>query len=169
MKKLLSMICLCAVALSLTACAPKEEAPSDDVVDAVTTPSTYTNKYTNYSQEEVLQAMKQYRGLCTVATVNAEGTPNVAIFVPGVADDSHIMFYWANNATKENVLRDGKAVLTYDVANPTAESKEERHQGAVIKVELETDEQVLADLKANNEAVNDAAVVLKIVEVLPIG
>ena len=164
MKKKLFVVALClCLALCLAACG-NQAAP-----DAAATPSTYTNLYTNMDLAAVLEAMSQYAGLCNVATVNADGTPNLAIFVPGVVDDSHIMFGWAENATKANVLRDKKAVITYDVADPTAESKEERHAGAVLKVELEEDAKVLEEIRANNESISDAYVILKIVEVLPIG
>ena len=50
--------------------------------------------------------------------MNADGTPNIAIFVPGVADDSHIFFNWADNATKANVLREKTAIMSYDIADP---------------------------------------------------
>ena len=79
------------------------------------------------------------------------------------------MFGWADNATKANVLRDKQAVITYDVANPSAETKEERHQGAILKVELEEDQEVLDAIYAANENISDVYTILKIVEVLPIG
>lgn len=101
--------------------------------------------------------------------VNADGTPNIAIFVPGVADDSHIFFNWADNATKANVLREKTAIMSYDIADPTAEEKAGRHSGAVVKLELEEDAEVLAQLQEANESVSEASVVLKTVEVLPVG
>ena len=150
--------------LGMAGCASKEPGKTD----AVTTPSVYTNLYTNLDQAGVLEAMSQYQGLCNVATVNADGTPNLAIFVPGV-DDSHIMFGWADNASKSNVERTKQAVITYDVVNPSAETKEGRHCGAVLKVVLEEDPAVLDEIYAANEALRDAFVILKIVEVLPVG
>lgn len=158
------MLAAC-MGLGMTGCSSKKP----DKTDAVTTPSVYTNLYTNLDQAGVLEAMGQYMGLCNVATVNADGTPNLAIFVPGVVDDSHIMFGWADNASKSNVERTKQAVITYDVTNPTAETKEERHCGAVLKVVLEEDQAVLDAIHAENSSISDAFVILKIVEVLPIG
>lgn len=148
---------------------PSSTSSNSETVEAVATASVTTGLYTNMTQAEVLEAMGQYKGLCNLATVNADGTANLAIFVPGVADENHIMFGWAENATKTNVLRDKKAVLTYDVANPAAAEKTGRHAGAVLKLELEEDEAVLTELKAKNEKINDTQVIFKIVEVLPIG
>lgn len=137
--------------------------------DAAATASATTGLYTNLDQAALLEAIGQFKGLCNVSTVNADGTPNIAIFVPGVADDSHIFFNWADNATKANVLREKTAIMSYDIADPTAEEKAGRHSGAVVKLELEEDADVLAQLQESNESVSEASVVLKIVEVLPVG
>lgn len=148
-----------------------EAAASETAVSADTaaTASATTGLYTNLDQAALLEAIGQFKGLCNVSTVNEDGTPNIAIFVPGVADDSHIFFNWADNATKANVLRNKTAIMSYDIADPTAEDKSGRHSGAVVKLELEEDADVLAQLKESNESVSDASVVLKIVEVLPVG
>ena len=151
--------------------ASSEAAASETAVsaDAAATASATTGLYTNLDQAALLEAIGQFKGLCNVSTVNADGTPNIAIFVPGVADDSHIFFNWADNATKANVLREKAAIMSYDIADPTAEEKAGRHSGAVVKLELEEDAEVLAQLQEANESVSEASVVLKIVEVLPVG
>ena len=108
--------------------------------------------------------------MSVVSTVNADGTPNIAIFTPGAAgDDSHIVFGLADNATKANLLRDKVAKMVFDIPNTAAETKEERHQGAVVKLELEEDQTVLDELKKGNEYITDASLVCKIVELLPVG
>ena len=147
------------------------EAASETAVsaDAAATASATTGLYTNLDQAALLEAIGQFKGLCNVSTVNADGTPNIAIFVPAVADDSHIFFNWADNATKANVLREKTAIMSYDIADPTAEEKAGRHSGAVVKLELEEDAEVLAQLQEANDSVSEASVVLKIVEVLPVG
>ena len=137
--------------------------------DAAATASATTGLYTNLDQAALLEAIGQFKGLCNVSTVNADGTPNIAIFVPGVADDSHIFFNWADNATKANVLREKTAIMSYDIADPTAEEKAGRHSGAVVKLELEEDQDVLADLMATNDSISESSVVCRIVEVLPVG
>ena len=158
------------MALSLTACSQPDAgesspAPTDGNADAVT-----TGLYGNMSQQELLDAIAAYSGVSVVSTVNADGTPNIAIFTPGAAgDDSHIVFGFADNATKTNLLRDKVAKMVFDIPNTAAETKEERHQGAVVKLELEEDQDVLADLMANNDRITENSVVCRIVEVLPVG
>ena len=161
-----------AVSTGTTSSEPSSEAASAETTvsaDAAATASATTGLYTNLDQAALLEAIGQFKGLCNVSTVNADGTPNIAIFVPGVADDSHIFFNWADNATKANVLREKTAIMSYDIADPTAEEKAGRHSGAVVKLELEEDTEVLAQLQETSESVNEASVVLKIVEVLPVG
>ena len=157
--------------VSSSEAASSEAAASETAVsaDAAATASATTGLYTNLDQAALLAAIGQFKGLCNVSTVNADGTPNIAIFVPGVADDSHIFFNWADNATKANVLREKTAIMSYDIADPTAEEKAGRYSGAVVKLELEEDAEVLAQLQEANESVSEASVVLKIVEVLPVG
>ena len=167
-------LCACGQSSSsaaTTASTSASTASSETAVsaDAAATASATTGLYTNLDQAALLEAISQFKGLCNVSTVNADGTPNIAIFVPGVADDSHIFFNWADNATKANVLREKTAIMSYDIADPTAEEKAGRHSGAVVKLELEEDAEVLAQLQEANESVSEASVVLKIVEVLPVG
>ena len=167
-------LCACGQSSSsaaTTASTSASTASSETAVsaDAAATASATTGLYTNLDQAALLEAIGQFKGLCNVSTVNADGTPNIAIFVPGVADDSHIFFNWANNATKANVLREKTAIMSYDIAAPTAEEKAGRHSGAVVKLGLEEDAEVLAQLQEANESVSEASVVLKIVEVLPVG
>ena len=161
------------MALSLTACSqPPGGGTSRGTprTDAVTTASVTTGLYGNMSQQELLDAIAAYSGVSVVSTVNADGTPNIAIFTPGAAgDDSHIVFGLADNATKANLLRDKVAKMVFDIPNTAAETKEERHQGAVVKLELEEDQDVLADLMASNDRITENSLVCRIVEVLPVG
>ena len=168
MKKIAALALSAALLLSLAACAPAAGKPEDSKEpDTVTTP---TGKYTNLSQQELLDAIAAYSGVSVVSTVNADGTPNIAIFTPVAAgDDSHIVFGLADNATKANLLRDKVAKMVFDIPNTAAETKEERHQGAVVKLELEEDQTVLDELKKGNEYITDASLVCKIVELLPVG
>ena len=80
------------MALSLTACSQPDAgesspAPTDGNADAVTTASVTTGLYGNMSQQELLDAIAAYSGVSVVSTVNADGTPNIAIFTPGAAGD----------------------------------------------------------------------------------
>ncbi|MDR1894368.1 MAG: hypothetical protein LBQ61_06735 [Spirochaetales bacterium] len=174
MKNCLFAFLTLSLVLTLGSCSSRTGAsPAQTPPEAVTTASVWTNAYTNLDQAAVLQAMGRYQGICTVATVNADGSPNVAIFIPGVADDSHLMFGWADNATKANFLRTKTAELVYDVVNLGADTKEGRHQGAVLKIVPEEDAAVLEQIKAalpEALAANFSAfVICRIIEVNPVG
>jgi hypothetical protein len=121
-------------------------------IDAVTTASTPTGLYTNMTKTELLTSIASYTGVCMVATVNAEGTANIGVFQPTAIPPDHIAFGWAPNATKENFLRDKKAVMIYDLYDKSVTgqdevSKKERHKGAKIELALEEDQATLDTLK----------------------
>ena len=173
MKKFLAMILCAVLALGLVACGAASDTTTENPAegtDAVSTPSVYTNKYTNLDQAAVLGEIAKYSGVTVVATTNADGTPNIAILTPGAAgDDSHIVFNLAPNTTAENIRRDKVAEMVFDKNNPAAETKEGRHQGATLRLELEEDQAVLDSLKEINEYINDNSLVMKLVEVMPVG
>jgi hypothetical protein len=125
---------------------------STNGVDAVTSASTPTNQYYDMTKDELLTAISQYQGVCTVSTVNAEGTSNIGVFVPGVVGTDHLTFGWAKNATKENFLRTKSAVMIYDVVNTAGAEKTDRHRGAKVVLVLEEDAAVIAELKETMKA-----------------
>ncbi len=175
MKKYIAVIMSAVVALSLVACGEKavdnktNTDNKDNKQDVVSLASTYTNRYTNLDQKALLEEIAKYSGVTVVATTNVDGTPNIAIFTPAAAGDNHIVFNLAPNTTKDNVLREKVAEMVFDKTNPTAETKQERHQGAVVKLALEEDQQVIEELKKSNDFISDISLVCKIVEVMPIG
>ena len=186
MKKLFVIALSAAMALSLVACGAKAEnnveenkqsttseqivdtTTDDTKVDTVSTPSVYTNKYTNLDKEALLAEISKYSGVTVVATANADGTPNIAILTPGVAGE-YIVFNTAPNTTQENIRRDKKAEMIFDIVNTTAETKEERHKGATLKLELMEDATVIEELKKESQFISDISMVCKIVEVMPVG
>ena len=168
MKKMMTLALTAVLAVSLAACGTDATSPAQ--ADVVSTPSVYTKQYTNLDQPTLLAEIDAYTGVSVIATTNADGTPNNAILTPAACgDDSHIMFEMAPNTTKENLMRDKVAEMVFDIPNTTAETKEERHAGAVVRLELEEDPAVLEELKANNELIRDHMVICKIVELMPLG
>lgn len=140
---------------SETASAPVETLASASV--------TYYEK-SSLGKEELLEAIKSAQGSCTIATVNADGTPHLTVASPGVADESHIVFGLAPSVVKDNLERTGQAVICYYIHNPAGADKFERNHGARILVELERDPEELAKLGDS-----DVPTYLKIVAVLPLG
>lgn len=177
MKKLAALALTAALTLSLAACGstkPDVEKPTAGTgtnggADVVATASVVTDKYTNLDKQGLLDAIAAYSGVSVVATVNPDGSPNNAIFVPG-AVDGYLVFGLAENATKANLLRDKQAVLVFDIPNTAAETKEGRHTGAVAELKLVEDQKIIDDLKAaNSDRVNDTSVICEITEVRAVG
>ena len=56
-------------------------------VDAVSSASLGTNKYTTFTETQLQDAVMAYQTECVVSTSNEDGTPNIAIFVPAAMID----------------------------------------------------------------------------------
>ena len=95
-----------------------------------------TGKFTTLVGKTLQESMGKVEGTSVIATVNEDGTPNAAIFVPMMADDTHLVMTLAANRSRENIERTGQCVVVYDVANPQAEDKAGRHKGVRMRCEL---------------------------------
>ena len=134
---------------------------------------TSTHNFTDMDAPALKASMDRFEGVCVVATVNDDGTPNASIFVPVMPDESHIILILAGNRTRENIERMGIARLVYDVADPKAEDKEARAAGARLDLELVKNEgseaeeyQAVADSFPH---MNPAVLIMRIKTILPVG
>ena len=168
----------------LSGCAPQQqsdaaEAPRQEEnanpgevrqwVDAVSSASLATNKYTTFTETQLQDAVMAYQTECVVSTSNEAGTPNIAIFVPAaMIDEKYVGFTWAENQTKANFERAKIGMIAFDVPNPSAETKELRHQGSLVKATLVEDESVIETLKDSDELLA-ACTFVEIAELLPVG
>lgn len=165
----------------LTSCAPHQQKPTDEEpspeqstgidnwVDAVSSASITTNKYTSFSEAQLQDAIASFTAECVVSTANEDGTPNVAIFVPaGMFEEKYIAFTWTDNQTKANFDRSKLGMIAFDVPNPTAETKELRHQGAIVKAVLVEDKSLVERLEGQNTQLTGSTFV-EIVDLLPVG
>ena len=131
--------------------------------------SVATNVYTNLDEEQAYGAINAYTAECMFATTNEDGTPNLAVFAGGYAlGGGYIIFNWYDNQTKANIMRTRLGMIGYDIVDLSAEEKVDRHQGALLKVEL-VDGDEREEVAATTEYINEGTVVVKVVEVLPIG
>lgn len=139
----------------------------------MTQTDTATHKFTDMNAVELRASMAQFEGLCVVATVNPDGTPDAAIFVPTMPDDEHVIFMLADNHTRANLERTGTAHLVYDVARPHAENKAARHAGARLDVSLVRQDGETAEeyerVASSFPRMNPAVVILRIERILPVG
>ena len=143
----------------LSGCAPQQQSAAAEA----------PQQEAGASAGEVHDAVMAYQTECVVSTSNEDGTPNIAIFVPAaMIDGTYVAFAWAENQTKANFERAKIGMIAFDVPNPTAETKELRHQGSVVKATLVEDESVIGKLKDADEQLAVCTFV-EITELLPVG
>ena len=82
MKKVLAVLLACGLLLS---CAFAE------TVDTVTTASV-ANYYGALAGDELMDAINSYSGFYAVASVNPDGTPNIAYFIYGMKKLNDVYF-----------------------------------------------------------------------------
>lgn len=132
-----------------------------------------TNKFTNMDAQALAASMARFEGECALATVNDDGTPNAALFMPVMVDDAHVVFVLAQNRTRENVERTGQAWAVYVVANLGAEEKSARHAGARLRLSLVRDEGPTAEeyqaAAAKFPRMNPYVLIFRVEEILPVG
>lgn len=134
---------------------------------------TSTRKFTDMDAAALKASMARFAGVAVVATVNPDGTPDAAIFVPVMPDEEHVILILADNHTRANIERTGVARLVYDVPNSAAEDKAARHAGARLDLALVRNEgadaaewQRVAD---SFPRMNPAVMILRIERILPVG
>lgn len=135
-------------------------------------PSAATGKYTDFDATQLSESMARFEGVCVLSTVNEDGTPNAAIFVPFMVDEEHAVFVLAANRTRENVERTGRAWAVYDVANPGAKEKKDRHAGARLRLSLVRESEFPEEFQRVAEAyprMNPHALIFRIEEIVSIG
>ncbi len=134
---------------------------------------TATRKFTDMDAPALRASMGRFEGVCVIATVNPDGTPDGSIFVPSMPDDGHVVLLLADNNTRANIERTGVARMVYDVANPAAEDKAARHAGArldlaLVRPEGETTEEHRR-VAERLPHMNPAVMILRIERILPVG
>jgi hypothetical protein len=146
---------------------------SGQSADSVSAASkAYSYAASSLSGEELWKVLAARQAAVSLATVNADGTPNAAVVIPGVTKDrSALMFGIAPNQTLENLKSRKLGVLTAYLYTPSATEKLERNKGARIVLELITDAALIEKLVLENKDGGASATTLfmRIVRVLPIG
>ena len=164
MKKILAVLMVCALVLAC-ACAVAETA-----VDAVTTASV-ANYYGALAGDELMNAINSYTGFYAVASVNPDGTPNIAYFIYGMVklgEDYYIQLGINPNQTTVNI-ENGSALIAMYGALPAADAQlQSATSGAKMILEKVEDEAILAELlKGAPEGFTP--MYYKVIETRPIG
>lgn len=136
-------------------------------------PDASTNHFTNFTVEELGASLAKMEGIFVLATTNEDGSPDAAIFVPRLLDETHLIMFLAPNRTRQNLERTGQAWGVYEVTHADATEKQQRYAGARMKLSLvkpegETAEE-FAQATADFPSVNPAALVLRIEQLIALG
>ena len=137
--------------------------------DAVSSASLIFYEDSSLTGEELRQAIRDAEGSCSVATVNDDGTVNLANFVPYPAGEDHLSFTFSENVTKANLAAGRDGMVSYYIYTKDAADKNERNKGARFRIALETDQAVIDQLAAENPEIPVGATFVRILEVLPLG
>ena len=143
MKKMLIMI----LALCLAVLPVMAETTAPDAVTSASVADYYGDGI--LTGDDLMNAINSYSGSYAVATVNEDGTPNVAYFVFGcvkVEDKYYISLGIAENQTRVNVLRTEEAAAMYAAAPDPASGMPYAVAGARMTLKLVTDEALLKQL-----------------------
>lgn len=174
-----TLICVLLAATVFTSCRSSATTPNTNStptgtasMDSISSAST-TNYYSDSSltKEQFLEDLtlgQTKPGTTTVATVNEDGSPNIAVVVPGAVDENTIVFSLSPNQTRRNFEKKKIAILAYYIYNPAAEDKAERNKGCRIIIELIEDQAAIAQYNEGKEN-SENNQYFKIVEVLPLG
>ena len=150
MKKLLAVLLCLSLLSACAAFGEASEIPPAEIIDAGSSASV-ADFYGAYglTGDDLMNAINSYAGSYAVATVNEDGTPNVAYFIYGcvkVEDKYYISLGIAENQTRLNVLRTGEAVAMYAAAPDPASGMPYAVAGARMTLKLVTDEALLQQL-----------------------
>ena len=119
-----------------------------ETTDAVTTASV-ANYYGALTGDELMNAVNSYTGFYAVASVNPDGTPNIAYFVYGmqkIGDVYYVQLGINPNQTTANIENGSELMAMYG-ALPAADAQlMTATNGAKMVLKKVDDEEILAEL-----------------------
>ena len=145
-------------------------AQSADSISKASTTNYYTK--TSLSGEDLWKAMDAYQLSVSIATVNADGSPNAAVVIPGVTKDREYLFFGlAANQTGINMKERKLIVLTATGYTAPKGGQKMSYSGARIIAEYVSDPALQKKLVEQNkdQKATEKTYFLNIVKVLPIG
>ncbi len=145
-------------------------AQSADSISKASTANYYTK--TSLSGEDLWKAMDAYQLAVSIATVNADGSPNAAVVIPGVTKDREYLFFGlAANQTGVNMKERKLIVVTAIGYTAPKGDQKMSYSGARIIAEYVSDPALQKKLVEQNKdkKATENTYFLKIVKVLPIG
>ena len=141
MKKIISVLLACVLLLAV-ACAAAE------TTDAVTTASV-ANYYGALTGDELMNAINSYTGFYAVASVNPDGTPNIAYFVYGmqkIGDVYYVQLGINPNQTTANIENGSELMAMYGTLPAADAQLMTATNGAKMVLKKVDDEEIHARL-----------------------
>jgi hypothetical protein len=141
----------------------------------------YFYKESTLQGEELTKAISTYSGITIFGTTNADGTPNMAVAIPGVVEDDVLILALADNRTRKNIAETKTAMMVFYRANPDATDRKQKHSGARLQLQLIDDEpsrkayfdklkQKNQDAKSGGKEITlQDSLFLRITKVIPLG
>ena len=169
-KKYIAVLSAALMAFFAPVSADSESVPDPVEVEAVSSASVM-DYYADFGIEgdALMEAVNTPSGSYVVATVNEDGTPLAGYFVFTMAkdgDDYYVLLGLAENQTRLNLERTGKAMALYTV-NPEEEAPAQYPvSGARMKLELVTDEELTAKLNTSDY---DTVMLCRVTEIRSLG
>ena len=150
-----------------------DQQPSSTKDSKQAAPDATTNHFTNFDAGQLGASLERMEGTFVLATTNADGSPDAAVFVPRMLDDNHLILFLAHNRTRDNLDRNKQAWGVYQVFNANAEEKRERYAGARMELSLVSPKGETAaefvEVTKDFPHMNPAAVVLRIEHLIALG
>jgi hypothetical protein len=180
MKKSIVVLCAVLACIVLASCSPKTAevaapvaatpavvVPSVDTISAASATSYYAASSYDLAKLISVLGAYPYPVSVTIATVNSDGSPNLAVCIPGITKDGkYLTFGLSENRTKANFQERELGVVLFYEYTPTAE-KAERNKGCKAVVRYVGDEE---NTRLNEAAANkNPSLYMEIVDILPIG
>ncbi len=163
MKKTLSILLACALLLAC-ACAAAE------TVDTVTTASV-ANYYGSLTGDELMDAVNSYSGFYAVASVNPDGTPNIAYFIYGMKKLNDVYYVQLGinpNQTTANI-ENGSALIAMYGALPAADAQLQSATSGAKMVLKKVEDQAILDELLKNAPEGYTPMYYEVIEVRPLG
>jgi hypothetical protein len=139
-------------------------------VDSVSAASTYYFEENSLSAEELAEVIHNLSsGALAVATVNEDGSPNLAFAGPDMVTEDILMFGLSGNQTRKNITERKVAVVGIYLLNPEDDEGIAGSRGARLVLELIEDSGQIEDLKKLVPDAPDDVLFMQIIRVLPVG
>lgn len=176
MKRVMMMAVVCVVVFAGVGCTQKQATavasevvqPSVDSITAASGQVYYPAGSYDLPTLQAALAVYPYKVTVGIATTNSDGSPNLAVAIPGITEDGkYLKLGLADNRTKTNLTERELVVVMFYEYNPSAVEKTDRNKGTRVVAQYVGDEE---NARMNKEAnAKNPSIYLEIVELLPIG